>query len=500
MEPIAAVGDDGGGVGAGVGVGGGTGTGAGAGTGTGAGRGAGIGAGAGTDDGTGAGTRGEAGARPRKLNAKQRAELLRRQVDTVGRPGQPGGRIRNVISVGMLSEGWDAKTVTHIMGLRAFASQLLCEQVVGRGLRRTAYETAPDTGLFEPEYVNVFGVPFTFLPHEGGGDGPPPPPEPKTAVEPDKDKAAFEIRWPNVVRIDRVFRPRLTLDWEKVEPLTLDASQTARLAELAPVVEGKPDMTLLAAIDLERLARELRIQRIVFETARDVYDAMQADWSGSREVLLAQLVRLVERFLGSGRIVIEPRLFAEDDLKRRLMLALNMTRIVQHLWQAIRFENAERLTPVFDRDRPIRSTGDMATWYTGRPCDRTARSHVNFCVHDSTWEASEAFALDPSPLVDAWVKNDHLGFEVFYVHAGVVHKYRPDFLIRLASGDMLVLEVKGRERDRDHTKRRFLDEWVAAVNAHRGFGRWRWAVSRRPGDVHDILAAANGPGPTAGQP
>ena len=524
VEPIAAVGDDGGGVGAGVGVGvdggigkgvgGGTGTGTGAGRGTGTGTGAGIGRGAGIDAGTGtdagAETRGGAGARTRKLNAKQRAELLRRQVDTVGRPGQPGGRIRNVISVGMLSEGWDAKTVTHIMGLRAFASQLLCEQVVGRGLRRTAYETAPDTGLFEPEYVNVFGVPFTFLPHESPDDTVPPPPAPKTAVEPDRDKAAFEIRWPNVLRIDRLFRLRLTLDWEKVEPLTLDAGQTARLAELAPVVEGKPDMTRLAAIDLERLARESRTQRIVFETARDVYDGMQADWrgngdgngggSGSREVLLAQVVRLVERFVRSDRVVIEPRLFAQDPLKRRLMLTLNMTRVVQHVWRAIRFENAETLTPVFDRDRPIRSTGDMATWHTGRPCDRTARSHINFCVHDGAWEASEAHALDRSPLVDAWVKNDHLGFEVFYVHAGVVHKYRPDFLIRLVSGDMLVLEVKGRERDRDHTKRRFLDEWVAAVNAHRGFGRWRWAVSRKPGDVHDILAAANGPGPTAGQP
>ena len=84
--------------------------------------------------------------------------------------GQPGEKIQNVISVGMLSEGWDAKTVTHIMGLRAFTSQLLCEQVVGRGLRRTPYETDPKTGLFQPEYVNIFGVPFTFLPHEGGGD------------------------------------------------------------------------------------------------------------------------------------------------------------------------------------------------------------------------------------------------------------------------------------------------------------------------------------------
>src|SRR5213596_2962073 len=97
---------------------------------------------------------------------KQQAEYLRKQVDTVGREGQPGEQIQNVISVGMLSEGWDAKTVTQIMGLRAFTSQLLCEQVVGRGLRRTSYEV-DGTGLFRPEYVNIFGVPFTFLPHEG---------------------------------------------------------------------------------------------------------------------------------------------------------------------------------------------------------------------------------------------------------------------------------------------------------------------------------------------
>src|SRR6266403_4873841 len=122
------------------------------------------------------------------LPKKQQAEYLRKTVDTVGRIGQPGEQIQNVISVGMLSEGWDAKTVTHIMGLRAFTSQLLCEQVVGRGLRRTAYELNPETGLFDAEYVNVFGVPFTFLPHEGG-DGPPPPPSPpKTAIQPDTAK------------------------------------------------------------------------------------------------------------------------------------------------------------------------------------------------------------------------------------------------------------------------------------------------------------------------
>ena len=422
-------------------------------------------------------------------NATERAEFLRRQVDTVGKPGQPGERIQNVISVGMLSEGWDAKTVTHIMGLRAFASQLLCEQVVGRGLRRTAYEVSPETGLFEPEYVNVFGVPFTFLPHEAPDeDVVPPPPKPKTAIEPDSAKAEFEISWPNVVRIDRVFQPQLSLALETLEPLVLDASQTAKLAELAPVVEGKPNVASIKTIDLERLAREYRMQRIVFETAAAVFDDMREDWTGCREQLLVQLVRLTERFLRSDRVVIEPRMFNEDDLKR-LLLTLNMTKVVRHLWQAIRFENTERLVPVFDRDHPIRSTGDMGTWYTGKPCEHTQRSHINQCVFDSTWEATEAHALDNSEWVHSWVKNDHLGFEVVYIHAGVVRKYWPDFLIRLVNGTMLVLEVKGREREEDVTKRRYLQDWCRAVTDHGGFGRWDCAVSRAPADIHDILKA-----------
>ena len=376
----------------------------------------------------------ESNGTERKLTKKQQAELLRQQVDTVGQAGKPGEQIQNVISVGMLSEGWDAKTVTHIMGLRAFTSQLLCEQVVGRGLRRTAYEINPETGLFDAEYVNIFGVPFTFLPHEGGDGPPPPPPPPKTAIEPVSDKAEYAIRWPNIIRIDHVYRPRLSLDLDKVKPLELNASQTAKLAELAPILEGKPDVTKIAEIDLERLAREFRTQKIVFETARDVYDQMQKDWKGSKEFLLAQLVRLVEQFIGSGKISITPALFHQDELKRRLIITLNMTSVVQHIWEAIRFENTEALEPVFDRDHPIRSTGDMGTWYTGKPCESTKRSHINFCVYDSTWEASEAFELDRNPAVAAWVKNDHLGFEVLYIYKGVVRKYRPDFLIRLASG------------------------------------------------------------------
>ncbi|MCY4645902.1 MAG: DEAD/DEAH box helicase family protein [Gammaproteobacteria bacterium] len=425
----------------------------------------------------------------RKFTRKQRAELLRRQVDTVGRLGHPGERIQNVISVGMLSEGWDAKTVTHIMGLRAFTSQLLCEQVVGRGLRRTSYDVNPETGLFEAEHVNVFGVPFTFLPHESREDGPPPPQKPKTAIEPVADREAdFSISWPNVVRVDHAYRPRLSLDMDQVEPLYLDAAQTAQLAELAPTIDGKPDTTKIDSISLEGLAREFRTQKIVFETARDVYDQMGANWPGGQMFLLAQLVRLVERFMRSGRIVVTPEPFAAADLKRRLVVTLNMTKVVQHIWEAIRHENAARIEPIFDRDQPIRATGDMRTWFTGKPCGPAARSHINFCVFDGTWEASDAFALDHAPEVAAWVKNDHLGFEVFYVHRGVVRKYRPDFLIRLKSGDMLVLETKGRDSDQDRTKRKYLAEWAEAVNAHGGFGRWRWDVALNPGEIHGILA------------
>jgi type III restriction enzyme len=424
----------------------------------------------------------------RKLTKAQQAELLRQTVDTVGKVDQPGEKIQNVISVGMLSEGWDAKTVTHIMGLRAFTSQLLCEQVVGRGLRRTSYEIDPQSGLFQPEYVNIFGVPFTFLPHEGGEDSPPPPPTPKTAIEPDRAKAEFEICWPNVVRIDRVFQPRLKLDWSKVRLLELDAAQTAQVAELAPILEGKPDVTKISRIELERLAREFRTQRIIFETARDVFDQMKHGWQGCREVLLAQLVRLVEQFIASDRIAILPQLFNQEELRRRLIITLNMSRVVQHVWEAVRQENTERRAPVFDRDHPIRSTGQMRTWFTGKPCERTKKSHINFCVYDSTWEASDAFVLDESSEVSAWVKNDHLGFEIFYLCKGVVRKYRPDFLVRLSNGEMWVLETKGEVSEEDKIKQEYLNEWCEAVTEHGGFGRWHSMVVNKPGELRTFLA------------
>jgi len=387
----------------------------------------------------------------------------------------------------MLSEGWDAKTVTHILGLRAFSSQLLCEQVVGRGLRRTSYEVNPETGFYEAEYVNIFGVPFTFLPHEEKDGPPPPPPPPKNKIEPDKEKIQYEITWPNVIRISHIYKPKLSLDISKVKDIEIDAYKTATLSELAPVIDGKPDVTKLTEIDMEKLGKDFRWQKIIFETARDVYDQMATTWKGNKEYLLAQVIKLVENYINSDKIYISPPLFDTDETRRRILITLNMTKIVQHLWEAIRFENTDEITPVFDSDYPIRSTSQMKTWYTGRPCEAAQKSHINLCVFDSTWEASEAFELDRNENVVSWVKNDHLGFEIHYVFNGIVKKYRPDYLIKLVNGENLVLEVKGEDSQENKTKREFLDEWVKAVNSHGGFGKWKWSVSKNPADLKRLL-------------
>jgi type III restriction enzyme len=292
-----------------------------------------------------------------------------------------------------------------------------------------------------------------------------------------------------------VYRPRLTLEIESLEPLRLDAMDVRQVAELAPTVDGKPDWSRIKEVDLEEIGRRSRLQTLAFRAAAEVFDQVKPGWSGGRDALLGQVVRLVERFLASDRVVIEPPLFDRDLLRRRILLALSMPRIVQHLFAAIRHENASARTLVLDREHPLRRTGDMAPWYTARPCAPTTRSHVNFCVFDSTWEASEAFTLDHDAHVDAWVKNDHLGFEVHYVFQGAVRRYRPDFLIRLTNGVVLILEVKGQDADQHRAKRAALAEWVDAVNAHGGFGRWASDVSFAPSDLPTKLAGHGTPLP-----
>ena len=421
-----------------------------------------------------------------KLTQKQQAELLRRKVDTVGRENELGEQIQNVISVGMLSEGWDAKTVTHIMGVRAFSSQLLCEQVVGRGLRRVSYDVGKD-GLFEPEYVNIFGVPFTFLPHEGNGSLPPPP-LPKTRIEPVKEKLTHAITWPNVLRMDHVYKSLLSLDWDKVKSLEIDPYESITEAELAAIIAGKPNNKVQAAIGLEKIAEDTRVQTVVFTIASTIYNSeRKPEWKGSEEVFLLQVVRLVEKFLQSGKITIKNDLFHQNETKKKVLIILNMNKIIQHIWAEIRAENTEKLLPVFDKENPIRSTADMRVWFTSKPCERLEKSHISHCVYDGGWEATEARFLEKSNLVASFVKNDHLGFAILYNHNGIIRKYYPDFLIRLTNGNHLVLEVKGQDNQQEQTKREYLNEWIEAVNGQGGFGKWHSSISFDPSDIESQL-------------
>ena len=417
------------------------------------------------------------------------SEQLREIIDTVGKKGKPGEQIRNVISVGMLSEGWDAQTVTHILGLRAFSSQLLCEQVVGRGLRRTSYDLEEGSDMFTPEYVNIFGIPFSFLPHESGETTTPTPTKPKTQIEVVPDRSEFEIHWPNIIRIDRVYKPKLTLDASKVGILELDASEARLRADLAPIIDGKTDLTKCTEIDLQKLDEHLRLQTVVFNTSAQIYEQMEAGWKtqSTKFALLGQVIKLVQEYLESGNIIINPPLFNTDPLRQRIVYVLSMNKIVRHIWKAIIFENTDKLTPVFDSNKRIRSTADMPTWYTTKPCMITKTSHISHCVFDSAWESTESYIIEKNPHVKAWAKNDHLGFEILYSFDGVIRRYTPDFLIKLDNGKILILETKGQETRRDIAKREALAEWIKTVNGLEEFGEWCNDVSYSIADVDGVI-------------
>jgi len=420
-----------------------------------------------------------------KIMSKE--DELREKVDTIGKIGKPGEQIQNIIAVSMLSEGWDARTVTQIMGLRAFTSQLLCEQVVGRGLRRTSYEINPETGFFDPEYVNIFGVPFTFLPHEGSTDAPPPPPSPQTRIEADPDKIEHKISWPNVDRIERVYSPKLSLDWSKVKTLELKPDEVSVTVDMAQVIDGKPAIDKMSDIDLEKLGKKVRMQWLIFHAAKDVYDNFNHEWQGSKEELMLQLVSLVEGFIKSGKIQVL-NILESEELRKRLTIAFNMTKVAQHIFEAIKFENTEKRTLVFNKEKPIKSTSDMQPWYTKKPNEWTKKSHISHAVHDSRWEMSTAYELERNSEVESWSKNDHIGFEIQYVYNGTVHKYYPDYLIRLVNGITLILEIKGEDSLQNQAKRKALDEWVNAVNEDGRFGTWVWDVAFQPSEVKPKIA------------
>ena len=413
------------------------------------------------------------------------SESLREKVDTVGKRGKPGEQIRNIVAVQMLSEGWDARNVTHIMGLRSFSSQLLCEQVVGRGLRRTSYEADPQTGLFSPEYVNVFGVPFTFLPHEGGDGTPPPPTIPITTIEPDIDKIEHKISWPNIERIDMDFSSRLLVDWEKIQELELRSDDISTSVGMAQVLEGKPHVDKMTEIDLHELNKTIRLQRIIFLAAKDVYDSFKPNWKGNKEFLLIQIVKLVEEFIHSNKINVVD--VSDDELRTKMTILFNMQKVVAHVCKSITDSNVESRRINLHSNKPIKSTSDMRSWSTKKPSEYTTKSHINLAVYDSKWEMSAGQELERNKNVISWVRNDHIGFVIKYLYNGILHDYYPDFLIRLKNNITLILEIKGKDDDQNKVKRKFLEEWVDVVNDDGKYGTWVWDVAFHPTEVKGII-------------
>jgi type III restriction enzyme len=420
-----------------------------------------------------------------RLRSMKKEELLREIVDNVGKRGTAGQDLQNVISVAMLSEGWDAKNVTHIMGLRAFTSQLLCEQVIGRGLRRVSYET-DENGLFLPEYVNVFGVPLSIFQDVGAGGEAPPPPKASTQIESLPERNDLEIRWPNVLRVDAVVRPVLAVDWTKVEPLTLDPAQTPISAEIAPALNGAANLSQVHIIDLEKLPEEFRLQRLTFKAGQKAFAAMQQRFTGNREYLVFQLIRLVEQFFDSNKLRI-PSLYHQEPLRKRILLSLNIDLVVQHLLRFVQEQNLERIEPVFDEESPIGSTRYMRVWYTTKPCHPTQKSQISHLLADSSWEQYAANILEKSDKVFAYAKNDHLSFQIYYLWNGARRRFVPDFLIRLINGKTLVLEIKGQDTEQNRAKRSALNAWVKGVNEKGGFGLWSSDVAFEPAQIHDII-------------
>jgi type III restriction enzyme len=344
--------------------------------------------------------------------------------------------------------------------------------------------------LFKPEYVNIFGVPLSIFQDvfQDVGDGGEAPPSPKssTQIETLAERNSMEIKWPNVVRVDTVLTPVLSIDWQKVSALTLDPANTPITVDIAPALGGAADWNKVTTIDLEQLPDEFRLQRLVFKAARKAFDSLQQSFKGNKEYLVLQLIRLIEQFLKQDKLDI-PSLFHQDPLRKRILITLNMDVVIQHLLRYLVEQNHECIEPVFDSEFPIGSTQNMRTWYTTKPCLPTVKSQISHVVGDSGWEGYVANVLEKSPLVQSYAKNDHLGFQIYYLWNGSKRRYIPDLLIRLTNGKTLILEVKGQDSEMAKAKLAATKAWVEGVNHKGGFGVWASDILFEPAKIHDVL-------------
>ena len=309
-------------------------------------------------------------------------------------------------------------------------------------------------------------------------------------VYPDPLKEKFKITWPNVERIDYDIRPELSIDFNKIEPLEI--AEITGIVDLAPKIDGQPDYDKIKTIHLRKLIAKApdRLQELLFKATARVYEQMGYDWKSrvNPPFAIKQILTLVEKFLKSDKFKIRPESFLVDKLKRKIAIIMGMEQIVRKILQIIVHQNHTKITVRYKTPRYY-STKDASEWRTLKKTAEFKKTHLNLCVIDSAWEMAHARELDRNTNVKAWIKNDHLGFEIPYVHDGIYRSYTPDFIVRLTNGDHLVLEVKGEERDKDSHKWEAMKEWVKAINQDKDNSRWHFDVSRdQTGQtVHEII-------------
>ncbi len=429
------------------------------------------------------------------------ARELREIVNTVGRIGKPGQDVRCVVSVAMLTEGWDANNVTHILGLRAFGSQLLCEQVVGRGLRRMNYDPDPETGLLPEEYVDVYGIPFSVIPYKGKPSSTPPD-KPVNFIRAVPERKHFEMRFPNVEGfVYALNRNLIRADVDKMEPLVVEPEQTPTATFLriqAGYSEGAASGKGLGAFVEHNRSLYYsmhHMQQIEFEVARQVVSALVGEGEfapvgGSartrayaRHELFPQVARLVRKYVST-------KVDFRGAHPCELGLDKYVRRIVERLLHAIEPDDDRGempLLPVLNRFNPVSSTSDVE-YTTKRPVHATVRSHINSVVLDSTWEQTVSFHLERlSSLVKCYARNDRGFLTIPYEFEGVQHSYAPDYLVRLVNDVVLLLEVKGLIDDETNQKHQGARRWVSAVNNWGQLGKWEFAVCSKPQELEALL-------------
>ena len=421
------------------------------------------------------------------------AEELRRVVDTVGKPGEPGEQVRCVVSVQMLNEGWDANNVTHILGLRAFESQLLCEQVVGRGLRRMDYTPDPKTGKLTEEYVDVYGIPFSVIPYKGrpkGGKAPEDKPKHHVRAMPEREH--LEIRFPVVEGYTFDLKKNLIkADVSAMEPLRIEPFLEPTAVFIKPRVGyelGVP--TLFGPGDFQIQDRQTfyantHIQRIKFQIARRVVDALlgfagaglpagKKPITASRHQLFPQTYRYVDEYV-ENKVDFAGQNACELGLDRYVRMAADRLLVAI---QPDEEQGEPPLLPILNRYAPVGTTAEV-DFKTIQRVHHTAKSHLNQVTLDTnTWEAAAAFRLEESALVESYARNDHLELNIPYEFEGVNHYYEPDFLVKLAGGKTVIVEIKGYETNQDRAKHEAARRWVDAVNNWGQMGEWTFHVCR----------------------